>query len=713
MSVGLLSLQTQCLTRILHHLEDYPAEWISLLPTKQRKHLLMSLPPLDICKLESSVAAVQGVDTNQVWRAICEFYDETDNLRITGNRNFDSRYLNYRKNDEEECNEDDEDSLDDDTNSSDSKNWRDHFFTRTLQMLLHSFDPSSSPVEVTHSNQCNSRNDSSETELECDCWGLGLDPSHHLVLQRLMAVPPQSNIAQKFSVMEQRSSHFKDLVLEDTHQLLLIPFRYSQYFEDNTNTSSLELLKMLVRTCQVRPKVLPVHCEYMFYSELYQLCLTTDTQERYSETWELMVEMLASVERLEFHWLGGFVVSEKMSSNPTVHIPLLFVRAVLSNAHPKLDSLYINIFSPMFPYYMPKADVCLREIAPLFSSLFAKSYTAAGGSKPLPVSAPYTKLKYIHMYCVLEQKESDEIVSSIISESQETLRGLELRCKSKSLLLEKTMEVIKDVSSHPQLEYLALRYWQVASQFGVKENFKQVFDQFLNTNCASEVSVIGADSTVVIPPPPSSSSSNAAKKKLQLFSSIVDTSLYHGVLLQWLGESAHAARTPLKSVTLQGPVSGGRESFLRPLLSTSECLVFTYKTFLPIRIKYLTDIGSNSNLETLSLNTCLPHNALTELCKTLSSLNDNGAPLKKLSLQRNLLNKAPQCEFVALFKTLFTLKRLQELSLDLRGNAFQDSHIDAVVQVWKEVANGRTLKSLTLDTPAHQAKAAILYTTLQ
>ena len=67
----LLSLRFQCLIRIIQHLDEYSMELLALLPTRQRKELLMSLPPLDICRLEGNPVA-RDVDMNQVWHAVSE-----------------------------------------------------------------------------------------------------------------------------------------------------------------------------------------------------------------------------------------------------------------------------------------------------------------------------------------------------------------------------------------------------------------------------------------------------------------------------------------------------------------------------------------------------------------------------------------------------------------------------------------------------------------
>lgn len=64
-------LQTQLLLYLMAHLEDYPASYLRLLPTRLRQTLLLNLPVADICQLERT-KFVKGIDMESLWSTITE-----------------------------------------------------------------------------------------------------------------------------------------------------------------------------------------------------------------------------------------------------------------------------------------------------------------------------------------------------------------------------------------------------------------------------------------------------------------------------------------------------------------------------------------------------------------------------------------------------------------------------------------------------------------
>lgn len=493
----LMSLQTQCLTCVLHHLEDYPAEVLCSLPTRQRRQLLSSLPPLDVCRLEDTEVA-RDVDLNEVWLTLCRLYGETDNLRVTGKRSFDRRYLDYHKSGSQEF------SLFD-HNEKVKGDWRAYFLTRTAQILLHSFDPACLPIMVSHDERCDlaKSGDGSaavtpeEGGADCDCWGSGVDPDHRTFLQRLMAVPPECHVAKCFLEMEQRARHFKDVWDGDNERRLLVPFRYADYFPDDDEEGrgrrvfALDLLSMLVRECRFQPVLLPVHCEFMYHSELYQLYLSGgvgpgshDHQAR-----ALFVEFLSRLEQVEFYWMGGLRGGDgSFGTNPSLHVPGMVLEAALVSPAPKLDTIGLQVYAKdSFPYYVPNLDDCLDEIAPFFSPLHAKN----SQREYLPLSTPYSGLKRLHLWGNITQDRQVDALTSLILH-QSGVEGLELMLGSKRVSPNQLLDPLVSIFSHSQFRYLTFRRWRDC-------DMRDLFLQFVESNHTCEIHAVAFGHEIVIP----------------------------------------------------------------------------------------------------------------------------------------------------------------------------------------------------------------------
>ena len=66
-----LSLQDQCFVQLISNLESFTCESLALLPVRLRHKLLVNLPAVDICKLESTPVA-EGINmSSNVWEAVC------------------------------------------------------------------------------------------------------------------------------------------------------------------------------------------------------------------------------------------------------------------------------------------------------------------------------------------------------------------------------------------------------------------------------------------------------------------------------------------------------------------------------------------------------------------------------------------------------------------------------------------------------------------
>ena len=67
----LLSLVDQCFLYVILNLEEFPPNYLALLPRQIQKELLLSLPMVDVCNLEETVV-VEGIEMNDVWQSVRE-----------------------------------------------------------------------------------------------------------------------------------------------------------------------------------------------------------------------------------------------------------------------------------------------------------------------------------------------------------------------------------------------------------------------------------------------------------------------------------------------------------------------------------------------------------------------------------------------------------------------------------------------------------------
>ena len=652
----------------------------------------MALPPLDICKLEATGVGC-GVDMNQVWHVVSKLSDETDNIRVTGNPLFDSRYLNYDDRKKEGF-------VDNNFYDRDSKvkgDWRTHFFTRTAQILLHSSDPKRLSNPPVHSERCDCvRPEVPEQDfvgLECDCWGHGVDPTHQVVLQRLMTVPPYSNIAKTFSKMEQRSAHFTDTV--NGSDLLLVPFRYAEYFTGDACTSVIDLLRMLVKGCHFRPKLLPVHCEFFLYSELYQLFLSDDEDETPARS--LFAEFLADLEHVEFYWLGGLRGLDAQGEmtfrvNPSMHIPGVFLEAALGSPSPKLDTVCFREYAPY-----ASVDSCLNDIAPLLSSCRAGNEYK---SKRLPTSAPYKGLRRLHVFGQLMKEASGGIISSIILH-QDVIEGLELRCRSKVVRPSDILHPICHILTQPSVQFLVINTW-------LAYEFKELFFRFLDMNMHCDISFATYTEEVVIPARETQHSELGQQRKALRILPFVNDTLHVGIIFTWLKEAK--MDYPLRSITVKSAfaTSEKRRCFLSCLAT---CQSLTLEVKGGQRFPFadcLVELSTSRSLQVLRIHGCLPFTSIIDsFCTALSAIYGNCAgELTELSLLNNRISSLPPDKLELFFKTLVSSTNLGRISVNLRGNDLKDAHLDVLLKVWRQTKTKPEFKSLLLDSSEQEDRVA-------
>ena len=706
-----LSLQERCIAAVVRHFGDFPHSLLCKIPIRQRKELLKSFPPLDVCKLEATNVA-SGIDMNEVWHAICLLYDETDSIRITGNLRFDSRYFDRSSGDDKE-----DDDCEDETAASsggeqrlsfrgsrkadqvDEKvkgNWKAHFFTRMIQILLHSFDSAKYRKKpwFKHSDLCNSLNSinsefsisqfSETRQNDCDCWWAGLDPDHRMVLRRLMTIPPGSSISKMYRSLS--STHFLSVPGDLRHGTMLVPFRYAQYFYYVTTK---DLLAVIMGTCRFRPKLLPVRCEFFYHTEIYQSYLS-DSKEWRLTLMELLVDFLSEVECLEFYWMGG-VKDEDLAgpadsvSCPISGIPKLFLECTFVNPTPKLDTLQISMYK-FLRHYMPRADSCLRQVAPFFCSLdgvvnFEDTCTSRTEVCP---QEPYGGLKNLHIVGIFWDESSDYILSLLL-DSQPHLEGLKLAFKA--LKMDETRKAMAVVARNPLLQYLMVDAWQIPNH--VMTDWREVFDNFVtgHSHCALSLASVGHIIDLV---PPNSNAKHFKNLSLYTFN---NSTYGAGRLLEWL-QFTEAGLMPA-SVTISGPVERQSEPFAIPYLKTSKRIEFKSKVVLKFPPSFLSAIASNTNLQVLILSNCkVP---VTDLSQLLQELFSKNTELRKLSYCHNRLGRLTREEFELFFRTVFSYPRLEQLILDISYNNLNKAHLDTMGKIWASVAAWKSLRRIVVD----------------
>ena len=661
----------------------------------------MSSPPLDICKLETTEAA-HGLDMNDIWRVTCLLYDETDNIRITGNPKFDTRYLDYRSNRDEAS--DDEERGSTRSNSqvgsfvtdvsrtgtsrqnlkADEKvrgDWKAHFFTRTVQILLHSFDPSELQDDsIKHSNVCNSLNDSETDQSECDCWGEGLDADHQMVLRRLITLPPQSAISKVYTNFFKSSNGFQAITDDERYDQMLIPFRYSHFSEENFTISAIKLLSLIVEECHFRPKLLPVRCEFFFYTQIYRTYLQNH-EEWVENMSKVFADFLSEIECLEFFWVGGLRDSDVQVEglqNAVTSVPKLFLDSTFCNPLPKLDSIEISMFKFM-RYYMPKVDSCLKLIAPYFCSLDEVVDCAQ-------LTVPYDRLENIHIAGIFEDEASDGILSSFLG-NQKVLRGVKLAIKAGRM--DKTLEVLAAISGDSQVENVTVNMWQVHNH--TMDDFREIFENFVSADSGCCLSLSSVDHSIDLAPPTLTTVGRCRVLRLYTFN---NATYGVGRLFEWL-QSMSVDLLPT-SVVISDSVARKVHQYVTPYLSTSARVEIVSKICIKLPPVFLSSISSNSNLQTLTLNNCkVP---IMDFCQALQQLFTRNTNLQRLSYCSNKLSKLPKEELEAFFKTVFSFSRLDQLLLDISKNNLQAADLDAVGRIWSSVAPWRLLKGIIVDS---------------
>lgn len=604
-----------------------------------------------------------------------------------------------------------------DRNADIKDDWRNLFLARTAQLLLHSSNPSLLKISVAHSGRCMGRS-AIAGDTDCGCWKCGVDSTHRILLQRLMAIPRRSEIAQCYSSLKQRASHFRDERKLKYGELLLIPFRYARYFTENFKITAVVLLKMLSTDYHLRPKFLPISCEYMYFSELYQIYLSRKNSQPPNSAHSLLAEFLSELERAEFYWVGRMKDTDTFGRpvpnapvNPTFPIPKLFLEAVLKNPLPKLNMVCFRMFASASTgdrvHAFLKLDNCVKDIAPFFSPGHNEN------SKTLPISTPYAGLKKVHFIGDIASIECGRAISSIVLH-QCSLEGLEIACTSESVVSSSSvLDPIMEVIVQPQVKFFSCSSW-------TEYDFGFIFHRFLEANQDYEISLMLGGHKIVVPAHTVGSTSPSLGHKVLKFSP--HNGSYKAVaanVFSWLQQIK--LDRPILSITIAGYLDGCDEI---PFVSNCRSLKFDIQgdvsmlmaersasnprlqdpalpLFVTNRIAsapslvipktYFSSIALNPNLQSLTLDGLSFSLIIDDVLKLLRSVFASSPHLTELSFKNSKLGSLPRKKLVEFFECVFSCPHPEQLSVDLWGNRVDT---DVMLEVWRKVAKGKRMKSI-------------------
>lgn len=345
------SLENQCFLFLLCRLEEYPVEVICLLPIRMRHKLLCNLPVVDVCQLEKHPRFVEGLDMEGVWKTIFS-RRQPPGVEV-----------------EDDEKEDEGESVD----ANRKLLWKEHYFRIVTGLALNYIN-----VVAPHAHL-------------------------RFLMELLLFVEDCLGITDwmDFSLLyfDCDEMRLSGGVLNNGR---FASFRYADYMHDHVTTTA--LLKLVVETCCIHPKVLHIICDYFIESDLW------NQREEYKD---LIKELVSQVQVVKLLFEDGVPLE-------STRVPSFILEAVLSREEPLFRSLVINNCSSR-----AMGDIIL-SIADLFSEV-------EGTHSSERVKSSYSGLHHLMLSIKLRVNErwicsaAAEKLSQII-QHQESLVSLSLCC---------------------------------------------------------------------------------------------------------------------------------------------------------------------------------------------------------------------------------------------------------------------------------------------
>lgn len=205
------SLEDQCFLLVICRLEEYPIEWLSLLPGRLREKLLINLPAVDVCQLEQHASFAEGIDFGAVWSTM-----------------FTKRQLKTV-------------DMGDDPDSNTP--WKEQYFRSISDLVLNSINEKSAQTQP----------DRLRSLLKL-----------LLFVENCLDMPNCLDFAMPYL----RGNCMEVSEEGRIHQGMVAASRYASYMQDGPTT--LTLVRLMMEKCNYYPKALLIVCNNFARSDLWQ-----------------------------------------------------------------------------------------------------------------------------------------------------------------------------------------------------------------------------------------------------------------------------------------------------------------------------------------------------------------------------------------------------------------------------------------------------------
>ncbi len=360
-SVKPLSLQHLTFVHLATHLDHYPPDTIALLPCRLRRELLTLLPPVDLLQLEQT-SVCEGVNTNEVWKHICQRQDFSSLRPAAFGGVLPTRYISTLTSNARASAVNKDTSL--------SVGWRTFFVTVACNLLLCAQQiPLVQFFEHSHDGQLKKQHS-----------------IYFLLLQYLFC--NQFRFSKRY--VKERGSLYMFVYGQKVQ-----PPRFAQYTSVNeVCITPTELVMFLTDTCCVYPTSLIVDCDLC---NVVQFCEAPNGEK-------ILQLFLSRVQHLCF-------TSQIMSSTSSLTVTHL-LSSIFSSPSPQLVSLSVCLEDEQQERYCPvnrrdnKGNSFLRPILGVIRPFFADfredsspefSPTLSAGMSGTSVGHPYMGLKRLKM----------------------------------------------------------------------------------------------------------------------------------------------------------------------------------------------------------------------------------------------------------------------------------------------------------------------------
>ena len=629
------SLEKACFMHLICNLEKYKPESLGLLPTNLRIKLMQNLPIADIFWLEKTALA-SGIDTvEEVWKDHCFSNLHQDLFQLIMPKLGLSDPLNCKE-----------------------TNWRDLYFLSLSCIIINNYLPG--------------------------CPYRKVAPRHHrFVEEALFAVRSCLGISNWICPGFEHSFA--------SHRLCCPP-RYAWITDaEKQCTSDSQLLTILMDRFDCHPKHLCIICGHFAEAELWVTrWFSLLLQKFLSKVTSLNIISSASL------FLGYLAVD--VITDATTCISQFILETLLSREGANtclLESLEVNgsvdfIEVVLNPFSLLLADKGTGDKPQRsLQQVYKQTMSCVPYSGLQSVSIGVLKSEYLYL-----QGYPSVSLDSIINH-QTNLKSVDL--SSWPLASVDVAELLSSLAilfTKPGFESLKLNDAILPCNF-----IKILIATFLSAKSTNtqrlvlhRVDVIGSDNkhTSVL-----SHLANEEGTGCKILSLIGLKYASDTPLLQWLASLPHLRLHVLylHDMEMENPL----RCFTSNPQSRIDCLYVCQADLQSSQQSNFEALFQNLSLAELDLNCCKigQQNLLPLLTQGLQKQLSNQT-LESLGLTGNSLGQCPVSDLQAFFDVVFSLPKLETLSLQLDTNGFGEQHIHLLYNSWKKMAHGKMLDFLSL-----------------